>query len=44
MKRITAQSELNVDHSEDENAIMIIEQHQNELDEAESQSSEDLMV
>ena len=44
VKRITVQSELNVDHSEDENAIMILDQHQNNLEEAKSQSSGDLMV
>ena len=36
--------ELNGNHSEDENAIMILEQNPNDLKEAESQSSEDLMV
>ena len=36
--------ELNGNHSEDENAIMILEQNPNDLEEAESQSSEDLMV
>ena len=44
VKHIAAQSELNFDHSEDENAIMILDQHQNDLEEAEPQSSEDLRV
>ena len=44
VKRITTQRELNGNHSEDENAIMILEQHPNDLQEAESQSSEDFMV
>ena len=44
VKGITTESELNVDQSEDENAIMILDQHQNNLEEAESQSSGDLMV
>ena len=44
VKRITTQNELNVDQSEDENAIMVLDQHQNNLEQAESQSSGDLMV
>ena len=44
VKRITTQSELNVNHSEDENAIMILDQQQNNLEQAESQSSGDLKV
>ena len=44
VKGITTESELNVDQSEDENAIMILDQHQNDLEEAEPQSSEDLRV